>query len=64
MAKKKSDNAPDWTGQTEAERLHACRFLLFLEGFIPDHVNERIKAKIRKKFPNAHPHATIQKNET
>ena len=45
-AKKK---LPAWKSETTAERIHKCRMMLHLHGFLTDAENERVKRRQVKR---------------
>lgn len=46
-------DAPDWTGQTWAQRMDAAASLLFLHGYIPQGIRSAITKRIEGQFQRA-----------
>lgn len=45
--------APDWAGETWAQRIDAAASLLFLHGYIPQSIRSKITQKIETQFRDA-----------
>lgn len=46
-------SAPDWTGETWAQRIDAAASLLFLHGYIPQGTRSAITRRIEGQFQKA-----------
>jgi hypothetical protein len=46
---KPNDMATDWTGHTFAERIHMCRLMLLMHGFLSPGESEKVKQRQIKK---------------